>query len=109
MPIFHEALSELSVDIPLHKSGLYAQQLLESLSISIEETDEPMPEAAPATPEPPQLSGHLEVMAAVLKHATKIRDYFQSIHSLNTEEITGLLKICNIRMSRVLLFVMGLR
>ncbi|KAG8762805.1 hypothetical protein FRC11_007679 [Ceratobasidium sp. 423] len=69
MPIFHEALSELSVDVPLHKSGLYAQQLLESLSVSIEETEEPMPEAVPATPEPPQLSGHLEVMAAVLKQA----------------------------------------
>ncbi|CAE6423924.1 unnamed protein product [Rhizoctonia solani] len=67
MPIFHEALSELSVDVPLHKSGLYAQQLLESLSVSIEEAEEPTPEVVPATPEPPQLSGHLEVMAAVLK------------------------------------------
>ncbi|CCO26558.1 hypothetical protein BN14_00585 [Rhizoctonia solani AG-1 IB] len=69
MPIFHEALSELSVDVPLHKSGLYAQQLLESLSVSIEEAEEPLPEAIPATPEPPQLSGHLEVMVAVLKQA----------------------------------------
>ncbi|GAB1524929.1 hypothetical protein RhiTH_008085 [Rhizoctonia solani] len=67
MPIFHEALSELSVDVPLHKSGLYAQQLLESLSVSIEEVEEHTPEVVPATPEPPQLSGHLEVMAAVLK------------------------------------------
>ncbi|ELU45924.1 hypothetical protein AG1IA_00046 [Rhizoctonia solani AG-1 IA] len=60
-------LSELSVDVPLHKSGLYAQQLLESLSVSIEEVEEHTPEVVPATPEPPQLSGHLEVMAAVLK------------------------------------------
>ncbi|EUC67388.1 hypothetical protein RSOL_510450 [Rhizoctonia solani AG-3 Rhs1AP] len=69
MPIFHEALSELSVDVPLHKSGLYAQQLLESLDVAIEEADEPMSEVAPATPEPLQLSGHLEVMSAVLKQA----------------------------------------
>ncbi|CAE6436030.1 unnamed protein product [Rhizoctonia solani] len=69
MPIFHEALSELSVDVPLHKSGLYAQQLLESLGVAIEEADEPMLEVAPATPEPLQLSGHLEVMSAVLKQA----------------------------------------
>ncbi|CAE6424694.1 unnamed protein product [Rhizoctonia solani] len=69
MPIFHEALSELSVDVPLHKSGLYAQQLLESLSVSIEEAEEPTPEVVPATPEPPQLSGHLEVMVAILKQA----------------------------------------
>ncbi|CAE7233628.1 unnamed protein product [Rhizoctonia solani] len=67
MPIFHEALSELSVDVPLHKSGLYAQQLLESLSVSIEEVEEHVPEIVPATPEPPQLSGHLEVMAAALR------------------------------------------
>ncbi|KAJ1308542.1 hypothetical protein OPQ81_004243 [Rhizoctonia solani] len=70
MPIFHEALSELSVDVPLHKSGLYAQQLLESLSVSIEETEEPKPEVVPATPEPPQLSGHIEIMAAILKQTT---------------------------------------
>ncbi|CAE6533773.1 unnamed protein product [Rhizoctonia solani] len=69
MPIFHEALSELSVDVPLHKSGLYAQQLLESLSVAIEETEESMPEVVPTTPEPPQLSGHLEIMSAVLKQA----------------------------------------
>lgn len=69
MPIFHEALSELTVDVPLHKSGLYAQQLLESLNVAVEEAEEPAPEVAPATPEPPQLSGHLQVMSTVLKQA----------------------------------------
>ncbi|KAH7343901.1 hypothetical protein B0J17DRAFT_644405 [Rhizoctonia solani] len=86
MPIFHEALSELSVDVPLHKSGLYAQQLLESLSVSIEETEEPMPEAVPATPEPPQLSGHLEVMAAVLKQ-TKMDDITVKRISLASQRV----------------------
>lgn len=80
IPIFHEALSELSVEVPLHKSGLYAQQLLESLHISVDGTYEPEPDApepvsepVPPTPEPPQLSGHLEVISTIVKQ-TKLDD-----------------------------------
>ncbi|KAG8702490.1 hypothetical protein FRC08_003451, partial [Ceratobasidium sp. 394] len=67
VPVFYEALSELTVDVPLHKSGLYAQQLLGALDVSVDEAEVPVPEAAAATPEPPQLSGHLDVMVDVLK------------------------------------------
>ncbi|KAG8707484.1 hypothetical protein FRC08_000471 [Ceratobasidium sp. 394] len=67
VPVFYEALSELTVDVPLHKSGLYAQQLLGALDVSVDEAEVSVPEAAAATPEPPQLSGHLDVMVNVLK------------------------------------------
>ncbi|KAG8745567.1 hypothetical protein FRC10_007745 [Ceratobasidium sp. 414] len=67
VPVFYEALSELTVDVPLHKSGLYAQQLLGTLGVSIDEAEVSIPEVAAATPEPPQLSGHLDVMVDVLK------------------------------------------
>ncbi|KAF8607689.1 hypothetical protein BDV93DRAFT_505080 [Ceratobasidium sp. AG-I] len=85
MPIFYEALSELTVDVPLHKSGLYAQQLLETLNISVDETEEPVPEVA-ATPEPPQLSGHLEVIVSVLK-SPKLDDVTVKRVSLASQRI----------------------
>ncbi|QRV87547.1 type VI Secretion system protein VasG [Ceratobasidium sp. AG-Ba] len=66
VPVFYEALSELTVDVPLHKSGLYAQQLLEALNVSVDENEAPVSEAT-AAPEPPQLSGHLEVMAQIVE------------------------------------------
>ncbi|KAG8682400.1 hypothetical protein FRC09_016801, partial [Ceratobasidium sp. 395] len=67
VPVFYEALSELTVDVPLHKSGLYAQQLLEALDVSVEEAEEPVPDVAATAPEPPQISGHLDVMVDVLQ------------------------------------------
>lgn len=85
MPIFYEALSELTVDVPLHKSGLYAQQLLETLNISVDEAEEPVPEVA-STPEPPQLSGHLEVIVSVLK-SPKLDDITVKRVSLASQRI----------------------
>lgn len=85
MPIFYEALSELTVDIPLHKSGLYAQQLLETLNISVDEAEGPVPEVA-TTPEPPQLEGHLDVMMSVLK-SPKLDDITVKRVSLASQRI----------------------
>ncbi|KAG9123861.1 hypothetical protein FRC07_013723 [Ceratobasidium sp. 392] len=67
VPVFYEALSELTLDVPLHKSGLYAQQLLEALNVSVDETEELAPEVVTTAPEPPQISGHLDVMVDLLK------------------------------------------